>query len=704
MRRIVAALLLLVGAGSAQAQSSDSTLVGRTKANIDTTATQLEKYCRTSGARGYVCNTRGNLAKAAVWNDSILKNPTRVDTVIKIDTVYVTKPDTVKPPPIDTTKPPPINNVLSIDIHSNGTSVKVDSSLQLSAEVKNQDGTPSTVPVSWGLTEGSRTYGTISSTGLLTGVKGGMVTVVAKADTFTNKRDYTVIAPPPDTVVVPPDTIKPPPTDTTGGPPPGGTAWTHPFGLFTNQAVPAEFPRDTVDVAYPSITRKIAVTPTTLQAALDSAKTGDELLLPPGSVTNTTYLNLTSRAGWVVVRTAVQDDGNIWKMMTLGKADSLNLATIQTVGGNAAALHFQQGAHHIRFTLVKIIQGYPGPLNAIVRMNNPNTTMVSQLPHHIVFDRVVVNGLLGNNRRCFYADAAYFAVISSQIRNCHDGSADSQGVISLNGTGPFRVENNTIEAGHQYTMSGGGDPSIPNLIPCDWVVRNNIMTRPLSWKGVWQVKTGIETKNQCRALYEYNVIENVWPDAQAGFCILFKSTNQDGTAPWSQTKDVTFRYNRLRNCASGINLAANPQGGVPMTRVTIYDNYFDPVGNALVGGDGIPLQFLGGLTDMVVLHNTWWNPSKLNAIQVDGGANTRTVLRSNYIPNGQYGVKGSGTAAGTATLNAFFLQSLWENMAIVGASCSVYPAGTTCPTSIPASPPLGADGKPLGADMSKVHP
>ena len=695
---LLGAVMALMGA-PLQGQSSDSTLVGKTKANIDTTLDNISKYCRTSGARGYVCNTRGNLAKALVSNDSVLKNPTRVDTVRKVDTVYVTKPDTVVPP--DTTPKPP-TNVLTISIHSTATSVKVGENLQLVAEVKNSDGSPSSSTVSWGVTEGSRTYGAVSSSGLLTGKAAGLVTVIAKADTFSTRRDYTVTGGVDTTT--PPDTTQPP-VDTTSGCKPA-CAWTHPFGLFTNGALAAEFPRDSVPVAYPAITRRIAVTPATLKAAIDSSRNGDELLLPPGSVTNWLQVNnVGPRTGTVVVRTAVPDDGNIWKQMTKGRADSLNLAIIQTTGNNIAAIQFGQAAHHVRFTLVKILQGYPGPLNAIVSGYNQGTTSLAQLPHHITFDRVYVDGQNGDNRRCFYSEFAYFALISSDVENCHSNNGDAQGVLSISGSGPFRVENNKISASHQYTMSGGGGPSIANLIPCDWVIRNNIFTRPLSWKGVWQAKTGIESKNFCRALIEYNLVENTWPDAQAGFCVLLKSTDQDNNAPWSQTKDVTFRYNRLRNCANGFNLAANPQGGVPMTRVSIYDNVVEPLCLAAVGGEGIPFQFLGPLTDMVVLHNTVQG-SCLNAITVDGGANVRTVLRSSYITHGQYGVKGSGTGDGTSTLNTYFLQSLWEDMAIVGGgSCTQYPAGqTTCPSSIPSNPPIGKDGKPLGADFSKAHP
>jgi hypothetical protein len=694
MRRIVVALLLLAGVSSAGAQATDSALTKRIKQDTDSI----------SAARNItswqVARNNRALLRIKSRADSILTNKTDTVKIVRVDTVVI-KDSTIVVTPPDTTKPP-VTQVYAIAIHSNGVSVNVGSTLQLSSGV-TLNGAPSNAPVTWSVTEGSRNYGNISSTGLLSGTAAGLVTVVAKVDTFKTTRDYTVIGTtPPDTTVTPPDTTTPPIVVTPGG---GNSQWTHPFGLFSNGAVPAEFPRDTVPVGYPVAVRKIAVTPSTVQAALDTAKTGDELLLPPGSVTTWLNVKASPRTGWVTVRTAVPDDGDIWKMMTLGRADSLNLAIIQSTGSNVPALHFDLNSHHIRFTLVKILQSYPGTLSSIVTIQSQGET-ATNLPHHIVFDRIVVNAGNNDTRRCIYANGNYIAVISSQLRNCHSNAGDSQGFLSINGYGPFRIENNYIEAGHQWTMSGGGDPSIPNLIPCDWVIRNNIFTRPMAWRGVWQAKTGIETKNQCRALYEYNFMENVWPDAQVGFGILLKSTNQDGTAPWSQTKDVTFRYNRLRNMTNGFNLAANPQGGVPMTRVSVYDNVIEPMPWQIEqGGHGIPVQFLGGLTDMVFVHNTWQPPSGLDAISVDGGANVRTVMRSNYIPHGQYGIKGSNQGDGATTIAAYFLNSLWEDNAVIsGGSCTQYPATTTCPSTLPSSPPLGADGKPLGADLTKVHP
>ena len=61
-------------------------------------------------------------------------------------------------------------------------------------------------------------------------------------------------------------------------------------------------------------------------------------------------------------------------------------------------------------------------------------------------------------------------------------------------------------------------------------------------------------------LIEGNVIENTWADAQAGFAFVMKSENQNWDTPWTQTTDITIRYNRIRNVGGVFNLAANPSG------------------------------------------------------------------------------------------------------------------------------------------------
>ena len=111
-------------------------------------------------------------------------------------------------------------------------------------------------------------------------------------------------------------------------------------------------------------------------------------------------------------------------------------------------------------------------------------------------------------------------------------------------------------------MFGGGDPSIPNLVPSDIVITRNHLSKPLRWKKddpsfegtEWAVKNLFELKNARRVLVDGNLLEYNWPQAQNGFAILFTVRNQDGGAPWSVIEDVTFSNNVVRHVAAGINI------------------------------------------------------------------------------------------------------------------------------------------------------
>lgn len=551
------------------------------------------------------------------------------------------------------------------------------------------------------------------------------VLAVRKADSLSRPRVDTVLVTRVDTVLVsqqgtpkdtttkpdtttPPDTATKPDTAPTPSPAPP-VQWSHPFPPPANGAVLAELPRDTVDGSYPAITRRYACT--ALQTCLDTAKTGDEILLAPGAVHRNAIVRATARGGAVVVRTNVELGGP-WERMTPTKADALSLATI-TTSTSEPAIVYGTGAHHVRFTGVRVTS--TGPAAAIVRASNGETT-VSATPHHLTLDRVVVDGGSSDLGRCVHFDGGDMAVLYSSLVNCHSKVRDAQAFLAGNGAGPYRLEGNLMDGSGQCFMFGGYDSRSEALIPSDIVVRNNVCTKPLSWRtttpgtygpGQWQVKTIVESKNARRVLVEGNVIENVWKDAQDGFAFLLKSVNQDGTAPWSFTGDWTIRYNRIRNVANGINISPAPTGpAVPATRFTIYGNVVEPFP---AGAEGRGVMLGTGLTDIVLAHNTFGSMGNAALTIAGTGTIARLAMRSNVLPPGAYGVKGDSRGIGLSSITAYLPGSLWETNLMPGAdvyplACSLFPAGTLCPATVPAPLPIGIDGLAIGYDPSKVAP
>src|SRR5688500_9967426 len=383
----------------------------------------------------------------------------------------------------------------------------------------------------------------------------------------------------------------------------------------------AELPRATVATGYPSGGRAVHVSATAnLQAALDAARPGDVLLLPPGATYVGNFVLRNAGAtpggapagGWIVVRTDVPDAalGAEGTRMTPSRAASLKLARIRSPN-SSPAIGTAEAAHNWRLTGLEI-DVTPGvtQVNMLVRFGQAGDVQrsLASMPHHLVLDRSYVHGTSALDlKRCVTLNSATSAVVDSWLTECHSNNGDSQAVLGYNGAGPFKIENNYLAAGHEVVMLGGGDPGSKDLVPSDIEIRRNHITRPLSWRNKWQVQNLVETKNVRRLLVEGNVIENNWSDGQNGFAFVLKSENQDGTAPWSTSSDVTVRFNHIRNTGSVFNLAAfssNPTNVVRAARFLITHNLAEGVNVSPYVGDGAAFQLLNGMADVVITHNT----------------------------------------------------------------------------------------------------
>ena len=236
-------------------------------------------------------------------------------------------------------------------------------------------------------------------------------------------------------------------------------------------------------------------------------------------------------------------------------------------------------------------------------------------------------------------------------------------------------------------MFGGSSTFTPNQSPSDVTIRGNHITRPVAWKGVWTVKNLIETKHVRRMLVEGNVIENNWADAQAGFAFVLKSENQNGDTPWTQSTDITIRYNRIRNTGNVFNLAANPSGlpAISAGRMVITDNLIENVNSSPYIGDGHTMQLLGGLYDIVFMHNTVLSANGGSATTIVLGSLPtvqRLVIHSNVLHHGTYGIKGGGTTEGSASMNAYaagYLES--NNVMTNGGTPTSYPGSNWFPST-----------------------
>jgi hypothetical protein len=333
----------------------------------------------------------------------------------------------------------------------------------------------------------------------------------------------------------------------------------------------------------------------------------------------------------------------------------------------------------------------------------------SEVPQRIVLSRAIVDGGSGQIQRCVGLNSGATAIVDSWLMNCHIKGFEGHGIGGWNGTGPFLIENNYIEAAGINLMFGGSTPSIPNLRISDITIRRNHITKQLSWGpagtglGPWTEKNLLETKNAARVLIEANVFENSWQDAQpTGSGIMIKSINDEGTCSWCQSTDITIRRNFGTNIETPIVVsAAENYNDVtrpppPVARLQIVDNVFDNSGAVAWGAKAIQLtsgHSTTGASDVsvdrtVIAQGAGKTIAHMMLVSLPGMQRTR--FRDNVWTHGVYTILDGLGAYGTAALNLGAPGAEWSGMWLVKSpnhdATPSLPAGTSVVTSESATP------------------
>jgi hypothetical protein len=345
--------------------------------------------------------------------------------------------------------------------------------------------------------------------------------------------------------------------------------------------------------------------------------------------------------------------------------------------------------------------------------------------HDLIIDRCYIHGFPRQEvKRGVALNSGETSILNSYISDIHGEGYDTQAICGWNGPGPFHIINNYLEGAGENVMFGGANPSIANLMPSDIEIRRNFFFKPLSWKvgdssyagNHWTIKNLFELKNARRVIVDGNLFENCWADAQVGFAILLKSMNDEGSAPWSVSEDVTFSNNVVRNADHGLNLAAydpyQPSG--QMKRLKIVNNLWENI-------RGMWFQGTDGADDILLEHNTHLQQSG-NVMTLYGRPTTKFVYRNNLTQRTGYGVKGDSTREGNSSLRTYCPGYVFEKNVIAGVESADYPQGNFHPSSLeqvgfldlpnhnyrlaPASRyrKAGTDGKDVGCDFDGIIP
>jgi len=458
-----------------------------------------------------------------------------------------------------------------------------------------------------------------------------------------------------------------------------------------------EAPRAYLDTTYkPSPKRVINVKAgDDFQSALNQASPGDVINLQAGATFVGNFMLPDKSAPgtdnqWIVIRSSAPDSKlpPPGTRITPANADAMP----KLISPNSdPVIATRKGAHNYRFIGLEVGVKSGVMIYNIIDFGSDQDSL-SQVPRNLIIDHCYIHGNpMDNARRGVALNSASTAIIDSHISDIHEVGADSQAIAGWNGPGPFKIVNNYLEGAGENVMFGGADASIRNLVPSDIEFKGNHVSKPVKWKlghssyagKHWSVKNLFELKNAQRALIDSNVFEYNWGDGQDGTAILFTPRNQSGGSPWSVVADITFINNIIRHSGSGFNISGpDDEAGpsLPSQRILIRNNLIEDIDGRAWGSQNTPVdgelfQIVGGAESITIDHNTGFANGNILTAESSKENNKALVFTNNIVTHNAYGVIGTGTGVGTASLNRWFTSYVFKNNVIVGGEASNYPSG-----------------------------
>jgi hypothetical protein len=401
---------------------------------------------------------------------------------------------------------------------------------------------------------------------------------------------------------------------------------------------PAELPRVTVPSAMSDTPAPGAVVNVNaggdLQTAMNNAHCGDVIQLQAGATFAGKFIvpakNCDS-SHWIIIRTSSPDsalpaEGQRATPCYAGVASLKGrpqyscanpknvMAKVQIQTQGNGPFQIATGANYYRFIGLEVTRpaGAPGPAELISSQGNGTAD-------HIVIDRSWLHGAPQDETHLGVSMSGMtsVAVVDSYFSDFHCISASGActdahaiaGGVSNTQDGPFKIQDNFLEASSEAILFGGG---AANMTPADIHILNNHFWKPWQWMPgnpnfiggtdghPFVVKNHLELKNATRVLIEANLMENNWGGfSQNGSAILLTPKNQhaqngSNVCPLCQVTDVTIRYVHISHAGAGIQMATAISGdgknGAPAlagARWSIHDVVLDDLSTKYVGGGSV---------------------------------------------------------------------------------------------------------------------
>lgn len=389
-------------------------------------------------------------------------------------------------------------------------------------------------------------------------------------------------------------------------------------------------------------------------------------------------------------------------------------------------------------------------------------------PQGVTATAAETGGLLPAGTYAYRVVARHPAAVGTTARS--SASVQTTPVTISGSTGAVTISWTAVTNATQYYVYGrtpGGQATrwvvtAPTTTYTDVGDTGTAEAVPTSAGSTWQVKNSFEMKHMDTATIEGNVIENSWADGQSGYCVLFTPANTGNGNDSTRMRNITFRYNIIRNCAglmqiTGRDVSTNNQPSARTINISATHNLAYNIGTEwgasvmtlLVGSRSTFAAYaqgshLMGPLNVTFDHNTFYQSSGAAMVYFDLYKGNEKPAE-NFIWRNNIGVANlstSGNSGGltgnnscrTATTGGVACwtmhttgTSVWENNVTAGEACSLMPGGTAenfCPATntallanfvnpsagdfnlTPASPynNLATDGTDIGVNMALVTP
>ena len=382
-----------------------------------------------------------------------------------------------------------------------------------------------------------------------------------------------------------------------------------------------------------------------VQAALDAAQPGDEVVLEAGATFTGNFKLPKKPAGPVItIRTSATLPAR-----RIASADAALMPKIAS--GSAAPALEGDGAKNWKFDGIQFLPNTRGLYNIVYTHSDAA---------NITFDRVLIVGGPDGQKNAIAGNGSQIVLSSNSYREHLPEGNREPWVRCLGWARPVHDSRQLHRGGFDQRPVRRRQRLLAGTRACRHRRREQ---SPDETTGMAEHRARrqnlFELKSAKRVTVRNNLMENNWADAQNGYAILFTTRNDDGGSPWAVVENVVFVNNVVRGTEHGVNLLGvndgDPSGQA--TNIAMRHNLFICSGNFLIAG--------GEVGDVIIEHNTVRNSGRMLMTLYKGrnwpaGGSPRAAqyairsltFRNNLAYHNQYGVFGDeGAGLGATALN-----------------------------------------------------